>query len=99
MVARTLPFKRRDKPNEELPSISDEMQRQTEADQKDIGKQLKHAQQQLELTNVYPFARATPNVPSVANARFAPKATQVLRCRETSLCARTGREQVQQTAR
>jgi hypothetical protein len=56
MVARTLPFKprARDKPNEELPSISDEMQRQIEADQKDIKKQLKHAQQQLDLTNVYP---------------------------------------------
>ena len=30
------------------------MQRQAEADQKDISKQLKHAQQQLDLTNVYP---------------------------------------------
>ena len=54
MVSRTLPFKSRDKPNEELPSITDEMQRQIEADQKDIKKQLKHAQQQLDLTNVYP---------------------------------------------
>ena len=54
MVARTLPFKSRDKPNEELPSISAEMQRQTEADQKDIGKQLKHANEQLVLTNTYP---------------------------------------------
>ena len=44
----------RDKPNEELPSISEEMQRQSEADQKDISKQLKHAQQQLDLTNGYP---------------------------------------------
>jgi len=44
----------RDKPNEELPSISEEMQRQSEADQKDISKQLKHAQQQLDLTKVYP---------------------------------------------
>ena len=52
MVARTLPFKSRDKPNEELPSISEEIQQQTEADQKDISKQLKHAQQQLHLTNV-----------------------------------------------
>jgi hypothetical protein len=50
----TLPFKSRDKPDEELPSISNEMQRQIEADQKDIRKQLKHAQQQLDLTNVYP---------------------------------------------
>jgi len=57
MVARTLPFKSRDKPNEELPSISDEIQRQTEADQKDIKKQLTHAQQQLDLTNVYPGRR------------------------------------------
>jgi hypothetical protein len=56
MVARTLPFKP-DKPNEELPSISEEMQRQTEADQTDIGKQLKHAQQQLDLTNAYPGRR------------------------------------------
>jgi hypothetical protein len=30
------------------------MQRETEADQKDIKKQLKHAQQQLDLTNTYP---------------------------------------------
>jgi hypothetical protein len=54
MVARTTPFKSRDKPNEELPSIGEEIQRQIEADQKDISKQLKHAQQQLDLTNVYP---------------------------------------------
>jgi len=47
----------RDKPNEELPSISAEIQRQTQADQKDIGKQRKHAQQQLDLTNVYPGRR------------------------------------------
>ena len=61
MVARTIPFKSRDKP-EELPSISDEMQRQIEADQKDIKKQLRHAQQQLDLTNVYPGRRATPGL-------------------------------------
>ena len=55
MVARTLPFKARDKPkSNELPSISAEIQRQIEADQKDIKKQLQHAQQQLDLTNVYP---------------------------------------------
>ena len=55
MVARTRGWLKpaRDT-NEELPSISDEMQRQIEADQKDIEKQLKHAQQQLDLTNVYP---------------------------------------------
>jgi hypothetical protein len=53
MVARTLPFNSRDKPAEELPSISVEMQQQIEADQKDI-RQLKHGQQQLDLTNVYP---------------------------------------------
>jgi len=57
MVARTLPFKSRDKPDEPLPSISEEMQKQAEADQKDIRKQLKHAQQQLDLTNVYPGRR------------------------------------------
>ena len=57
MVARTLPFKPRAKPNEELPSIGAEMHRQIEADQKDIKKQLKHAQQQLDLTNVYPGRR------------------------------------------
>jgi hypothetical protein len=59
MVARTLPFKSRDKPkpNKPLPSISAEMQRQTEADQKDIKKQLKHANEQLALTNVYPGRR------------------------------------------
>jgi len=44
MVARTLPFKARDKPkSNELPSISAEIQRQIEADQKDIKKQLQHA--------------------------------------------------------
>jgi hypothetical protein len=53
MVARTLPFKR-DKSAEELPSISEEIQRQIEADQKDISKQIKHANEQLALTNVYP---------------------------------------------
>jgi len=37
-----------------LPSISEEIHRQIEADQKDIKKQLKHARQQLDLTNVYP---------------------------------------------
>jgi hypothetical protein len=56
MVARTLPFKRA-KPNEELPSISAEMQQQIEAAQSDIKKQLKHAQQQLDLTNLYPGRR------------------------------------------
>jgi len=55
MVARTLPFPR-DKP-EDLPSITDEMQRQNEADQKDIKRQLEHAQQQLDLTKVYPGRR------------------------------------------
>ena len=45
------------KPREPLPSISDEMQRQIEADQKDIKKQLKHAQQQLDLIKVYPGRR------------------------------------------
>ena len=56
MVVHTIPYKplRKLVPNEELPSISDEMQRETEADQKDIKKQLKHAQQQLDLTNTYP---------------------------------------------
>ena len=56
MVAHTTPYRplRKLVPNEELPSITDEMQRQIEADQKDISKQLKHAQQQLDLTNVYP---------------------------------------------
>ena len=59
MVARTLLFKPRDKPkpNKPLPSITDEMQRQIEADQKDIGNQLKHAQQQLDLSKVYPGRR------------------------------------------
>jgi hypothetical protein len=56
MFARTLPFKSPDKPkpDEQLRSITEEMQRQIEADQKDIKQQLKHAQQQLDLTNVYP---------------------------------------------
>jgi hypothetical protein len=54
MVARTLPFKSRDKPNEELPSISEEMQRQAEAEQSNIKKQLAHAEQQIALTKSYP---------------------------------------------
>lgn len=59
MVARTRGWLKpaRDKPNEELPSISAEMQRQIEADQTGIGKQLKHATEQLALTNVYPGRR------------------------------------------
>ena len=57
MVGRTLPFKARDKPDEELPSITEEIQRQQEAEQSNIKKQLKHAQQQLDLTNVYPGRR------------------------------------------
>ena len=57
MVARTLPFKSRAKPNEELPSITGEMQRQTEDAQKDIKKQLEHAQQQINLTKAYPGRR------------------------------------------
>jgi len=41
-------------PNEQLPSISTEIQRQIEADQTDIKKQLEQAQQQIDLTNKYP---------------------------------------------
>ena len=54
MVARTLPFKSRDKPDEQLPSIAEEMQKQAEAEQSNIKKQLEHAQQQIELTKKYP---------------------------------------------
>src|SRR5262249_6907373 len=54
---RSVSRKPRDKPDEELPSISAEMQRQIEADRTDIKKQLKHAQQQLDLTNAYPDRR------------------------------------------
>jgi hypothetical protein len=59
VVAHTRPLLKpvRDKPNEELPSISKDIQWQTEADQKDIGKQLNHANEQLALTNVYPGRR------------------------------------------
>ena len=57
MVVRTLPFKSRDKPDKPLPSITEEIQRQIEADQKDIKKQLKHANEQLALTNTYPGRR------------------------------------------
>src|SRR4029077_20431816 len=35
---------------------------------------------------------------SAVNVRFAPKATELLRCRETSLCAITSCEQMQQVA-
>ena len=50
----TLPFKSRDNPDEELPSITEEIQRQQEADQSNIKKQLEHAQQQIDLTKAYP---------------------------------------------
>ena len=58
MVARTSPFKSRDKPDKEFPSITDEMQRQIEADQTDIKKQLEHAQHQIDLTKSYPGRRS-----------------------------------------
>ena len=56
MVARTIPYKQRDKPtpNEQLPSITDEMQKQDEAEQSNIRKQLAHARQQIALTKSYP---------------------------------------------
>ena len=55
MVVR-LPYKSRDKPlpNEQLPSISEEMQKRAEAEQSNIKKQLAHAQQQVDLTKKYP---------------------------------------------
>jgi hypothetical protein len=54
MISRTSPFKPRVR---DKPSITEEVQRQIEADQKDIKKQLKHANEQLALTNVYPGRR------------------------------------------
>jgi hypothetical protein len=59
MVARTIPYKQRDKPtpNEQLPSISAEMGKRAEAEQSNIKKQLEHAQQQIDLTKVYPGRR------------------------------------------
>src|SRR6516165_52211 len=49
----------------------------------------------------YPPARPRQDAPQRPNARinvrFAPKATEVLRCREASLCARSGCEQSQQS--
>ena len=59
MVARTIPYKPRDKPKpaEQLPSISEEMQKQAEAEQSNIRKQLEHAQQQIDLTKAYPGRR------------------------------------------
>jgi hypothetical protein len=56
MVARTIPFKPRDKPkpNEPLPSISEEIQKRAEAEQSNIKRQLAHAQQQIDLTTSYP---------------------------------------------
>jgi len=53
----TLPFKSRDKSDEELPSITEEIQRQQEAEQSNIKKQLEHAQQQIDLTKSYPGRR------------------------------------------
>jgi hypothetical protein len=56
VVARTIPYKQRDKcpPNEQLPNISQEMQKRAEAEQSNIRKQLAHAQQQIDLTKAYP---------------------------------------------
>jgi hypothetical protein len=56
MVARTIPYKQRDKPppSEQLPSITDEMQKRAEANQSNIRKQLAHARQQIALTKSYP---------------------------------------------
>jgi len=54
MVGRTLPFKSRDKPDEDLPSITKEIQRQNEAERTDIKKQLAHANEQIALTRQYP---------------------------------------------
>ena len=59
----TLPFKSRDKPDEELPSITEEIQRQQEAEQSDIKKQLEHAQQQIDLKHIQ-VARAIPGQPN-----------------------------------
>ena len=66
MVARTLPFKPRDKPkpNKPLPSITDEMRKRAEADQNNIKKQLEHAQQQIDLTKAYPGRKAIPGQPN-----------------------------------
>jgi len=43
----------RDKPNEELPSISEQIQKD-QANQSSIDKQLKHANEQIALTRAYP---------------------------------------------
>jgi hypothetical protein len=50
MVARTLPFKSRDKPDEALPSIPrDKME-----NKQSVAEQLRHAQEQIALTRQYP---------------------------------------------
>jgi hypothetical protein len=56
MVARTRGWLKpvRDRPDEQLPPIAEEMQRHQEAEQSNIKKQLKHAQQQIDLTKSYP---------------------------------------------
>ena len=46
-------IKPRDKPDDELPSISEEMQKH-QANQSTIDKQLKHANEQIALTRTYP---------------------------------------------
>jgi hypothetical protein len=46
-------IKPRDKPNEELPSISEQMQKD-QANQSTIDKQLKHANEQIAFTRAYP---------------------------------------------
>jgi hypothetical protein len=59
MVARTIPYKQRDKPtpNGQFPSITGEMKKRAEAEHSNIKKQLEHAQQLLDLTTVYPGRR------------------------------------------
>jgi hypothetical protein len=58
-VVAPTPYKSRDKslPNEQLPSIAEEMQKRAEPNQSNIKKQLEHAQQQLDLTKTYPGRR------------------------------------------
>jgi hypothetical protein len=50
MVARTLPFKSRDKPDEELPSIPPDKMEVKQS----VAEQLRHVNEQITLTRQYP---------------------------------------------
>src|SRR5262245_41679657 len=99
MVARTIPYKQRDKPtpNEQLPSISDEMQMRAEAEHSNIKKQLAQSQARWRvaafsssspcwLRAMRTIGRSIVDVGATARTRAGENASPTLwRCRVRSL--------------